>query len=263
MARSGYYQTVQSWPYARLELIAPLVGAAFLAVAHASAAAPTIPSTCARPSPPPIEDPAAVPEDGLAEHLGVLRRAERSTDRSATQLRAGLSFLSGLDRIAVRSIRYLGRAPLGARFFLLPATIRDPFVCEPQRPRFEPFAAQIELRTHAVGAALAVVMKPNQHEAILYDEGALYEDVAANRVIAYFNAPGNRTATLAGVVPDGVRRVRVTYGARTTTVRVAGGVNFWATTVPAQHRGLNFRFVWLGTGGRVLGRFAGIDEAIY
>jgi hypothetical protein len=202
-----------------------------------------------------------VPEDGLAEHLAVLRRAQRSTDRSATQLRAGLSFLTGLDRIAVRSIRYLGRAPLGARFFLLPAAIRDPFICEPQRPRLEPFAAQIELRTHAVGAALAVVMKPTQHAPILYDEGALYEDVAANRLVAYFNAPGNRTATLAGVVPDGVRGVRVTYGASTTTVPV--GVNFWATTAPALHRGLNFRFVWLGIGRRVLGRFAGIHEAIY
>jgi hypothetical protein len=43
--------------------------------------------------------------------------------------------------------------------------------------------------------------------------------------------------TLAGVVPDGVSAVRITY-ASAVTVPIAAGTNFWATVMPTLLPGL-------------------------
>jgi len=178
-------------------------------------------------------------------------------------LKGGLAHLNELDRIAVRGIRYLGRTSLGVRFYLLPATIRDLWLCDPQTPAVQRLERTVEPRTHAFGVALAVIKERHQHQALLYDQGASYQDVAANRAVAMFDAPGNRTATLAGLVPDGVRAVQIAYASKTVTIRVPVGHNFWAAQVPAMRVGLEFRFLWLGSKRRVFGRFAGIHEAAY
>ena len=215
----------------------------------------------------PTLDSAATVDPPLVAHLAILRRAQRTGDLPV-RLQRGLATATPLNQIAVRAIRYLGRAPTGERFYLVPATIRD-FLCLPsgrltaaQRARWQALRRQIELRTHRLGLAL-VPVGPDQPGRIAYGEGSLYQDVRANRLIAIFNLAGNRSATLAGVVPDGVRAVRLTYAARTTTLRVSPGTNFWAARVPGPVPDSHAHFTWLDSRGSVRGRFLGITEAPY
>jgi hypothetical protein len=180
-----------------------------------------------------------------------------------------------LDRVAVRGIRYLGRAPTGVYFYLVPATVRAPdLVCHPsqgpatpaRRDAMRQFAEQAMMRTRSFGLALAPVPPPGELSGAIYSEGSLYTDVSTNRLIAAFNEPTNRSITLAGVVPDGVSTVRITYASAVRTVPIAAGTNFWATAMPTLLPGLYaepYRFAWLGSDGRVRGRFTGINETGY
>jgi len=177
-----------------------------------------------------------------------------------------------LDRVAVRGMRYLGRAPSGVSFYLVPATIRAPgFVCQPPHAppkpaRLRQLSQQALLRTRSFGLALVPIAPPGEASGADYSAGSLYADVSANRLIAIFDEPTNRSATLAGVVPDGVSAVRIKYASTARTVPIAAGANFWATVMPTLLPGLYaepYRFVWLGSDGQVRGRFTGIHEAIY
>jgi hypothetical protein len=215
----------------------------------------------------PILDRSAHPDPLLVKHLAVLRRPQRRRDLPQS-LRRGLAGQISLQRVALSGIRYLGRAVTGERFYLVPATIRDSF-CPPtgkltpaQMRRLRTFEQQIALRTHRVGLAL-VPQGPGQASEIAYSDGSLYSDVRANHLIALFDGPGNRTATLAGVTPDGVTAVRLTYDAHTTTIRVSAGTNFWSTRVPAPIPDVHARFTWMNGHGQIVARFSGLTEALY
>jgi hypothetical protein len=175
----------------------------------------------------------------------------------------------------MRGIRYLGRAPNGVSFYLVPATVRLPgFFCRPPQGPVKPalgqrlhqLSEQAQLRTRSFGLTLVPIPPPGEASGANYSAGSLYADVSANRLIAAFNEPSNRSITLAGVVPDGVSAVHVTYASAARTVPVAPGTNFWATVMPMLLPGLYaepYRFIWLGTDGQTRGRFTGIHEAIY
>jgi hypothetical protein len=210
--------------------------------------------------------------------VAILRRAQRASDlpvRLQRRLFLSRNLAFGLDRVAVRGIRYLGRSPTGVSFYLVPATVRvADLVCHPPQGPVTPvvrhalrqFSEQDLLRTRSFGLALAPVPPSSETSGALYSAGSLYADVSANRLIAAFNEPTNRSVTLAGVVPDGVSAVRVTYAGAVRTVRIAAGTNFWATLMPTLVPGRYaepYRFVWLGGDGQIRGRFTGINEAPY
>jgi hypothetical protein len=226
----------------------------------------------------PVTDPAAAADPGLVQHVAILRRAQRASDlpvRLKRRLFSSRNLAFGLDRVAVRGIRYLGRSPSGVSFYLVPATVRvADLVCHlPQGPAtpavrhaLRLFSEQDLLRTRSFGLALAPVPPPGETSGAVYSAGSLYADVSTNRLIAAFNQPTNRSVTLAGVVPDGVSDVRVTYASAVRTVRIVAGTNFWATVMPTLLPGLSaepYRFVWLGSDGQVRGRFTDINEAPY
>jgi hypothetical protein len=207
-----------------------------------------------------------------------LRRAQRADDLSVRLKRRLFSSHNhplDLDRVAMRGIRYLGRAPNGVSFYLVPATVRVPaFVCQPPQGPFTPamrgrlrqLSEQALLRTRRFGLTLVPIPPPGEASGANYSAGSLYADVSANRLIAAFNEPSNRLVTLAGVVPDGVSAVRITYASAVRTVPIAAGTNFWATVMPTLLPGLYaepYRFAWLGSEGEVRSRFTGIHEAIY
>jgi hypothetical protein len=210
--------------------------------------------------------------------MAILRRAQRANDlpvRVKRRLFSSRNLAFGLDRVAVRDIRHLGRSPTGVSFYLVPATVRvADVVCHPPQGPATPavrrslrlFSEQDLLRTRSFGLALAPLAPPGEASGAVYSAGSLYADVSANRLIAIFNQPTNRSATLAGVVPDEVSAVRITYAGTVRTVLIAAGTNFWATVMPTLLPGLSaepYRFVWLGNDGRVRGRFAGINETPY
>ncbi len=245
---------------------------------HTAGSTPLSRPACPSPHARPVAAPVAAAEPELVQHLGILRRAQRASDL-AIQLKRRLfssrNLAFSLDHVALRGIRYLGRAPSGVSFYLVPATIRVPeFVCHPpqgpltpaQRARLRQSSEQALLRTHSFGLALAPVPALGELAGAIYSAGALYADVSANRLIAAFNEPGNHAITLAGVVPDGVSAVRVTYASAVRTVRIAAGSNFWATVMPTLLPGLSaepYRFVWLASDGQVRGRYTGINETSY
>jgi hypothetical protein len=245
---------------------------------HTAGSTPLSRPVCPSPDARPVADPAAAADPELVQHVAILRRALRASDlpvRLKRRLFSSRNFAFNLDRVAVRGIRYLGRAPSGVSFYLVPATIRVPeSVCHPPqgalrpalRARLRQLSEQALLRTHSFGLALAPVPPPGETSGAIYSAGSLYADVSANRLIAIFNQPTNRSATLAGVVPEGVSAVRIIYAGAVRTVRIAAGTNFWATLMPTLLPGLSaepYRFVWLGRDGQVRGRFTGINEAIY
>lgn len=78
-----------------------------------------------------------------------------------------------------------------------------------------------------------------------------------------FNAAGNQVATLAGVVPDSVRTIRLTYYARTTTIGVTPGTNFWSTRVPGPIPDIHAGFIWMDSHAQTVARFSGVTEAPY
>jgi hypothetical protein len=239
---------------------------------------PVLRPACLSPGARPVRDPAAAADPGLVQHLAILRRAQRASDlpvRLKRRLFSSLNLAFNLDRVAMRGIRNLGRAPSGVSFYLVPATVRVPgFACNPPhgplkpalRQRLHELSEQALLRTQSFGLALAPVPPPGETSGAIYSAGALYADVSANRLIAIFNQPTNRSATLAGVVPDGVSAVRITYARVVRTVRIAAGTNFWATLMPTLVPGYvaePYRFVWFGSNGQVRGRFDGISETPY
>jgi hypothetical protein len=233
---------------------------------------------CPSPDAFPIADRAGAADPGLVQHLAILRRTQRESDLSGRLRRRLFSSHNhplDLDRVAVHGIRYLGRSPSGVSFYLVPATVRVPrFVCQPPqgpikpapRGRLRQLGEHALLRTRSFGLALVPIPPPGEASGADYSGGSLYPDVNANRLVSIFNEPTNRSATLAGVVPDGVTAVRVSYASAIRTVRIAAGTNFWATVMPTLLPGLYaepYRFVWLGSDGQVRGRFTGINEASY
>jgi hypothetical protein len=239
--------------------------------AQSSAGVRQLSSRC---SPAPKAAPEAAPragaQGGLIRHLAVLRRGARGSDLPRSL--HGRLFSTHdfeLASVAVHDVRYLGRAPNGIAFYLVPGTVNaSQLLCQQSRRLSPAYLREIQLRTHEYGLALAPVPPGGQTTGLLYSAGALYSDVVANRLIAIFNSRDNRTATVAGVVPDGVVDVVVAFAGIRKTVRVAPGSNFWA----AQEPGLGavryrydgtYSFLWLDFHGRTICRFTGIAESSY
>jgi iron uptake system EfeUOB component EfeO/EfeM len=184
---------------------------------------------------------------GIRHQYAILRRPQHGADKLTAQQLAGFLSASGIVR---SEVRLLGRAAFGARVYLVPALHLlsfpiAPARCLPPQDRELERLLRPQLRREYAHAALCLV--------VVTTHGVMPSCAAASshtEALQYTSGtPGF------GLVPDGVRKVIVSYTTAPSRLRPVRE-NFFsviAPAVPAQPCGLQ----WLDRGGTVLKNVSG------